>query len=48
VITPVYFRTFFSSSVGVTNTTGLEIVAKHEGRHLLQAEGVRQSASFPQ
>ena len=27
--------------------TGLEIIAKHEGRHLLQAEGVRQSAGFP-
>jgi hypothetical protein len=25
---------------------GLEIIAKHEGRHLLQAEGVRQSADF--
>lgn len=25
---------------------GLEIVAKHQDRHLLQAEGVRQSAGF--
>ena len=27
--------------------TGLEIIAKHAGRHLLQAEGVRKSAGFP-
>ena len=26
---------------------GLEIIAKHAGRHLLQAEGVRDSAGFP-
>jgi hypothetical protein len=26
---------------------GLEIIAKHQGRHLLQAEAVRQSAAFP-
>lgn len=26
---------------------GLEIIAKHAGRHLLQAEGVRQNVSFP-
>jgi len=26
---------------------GLEIIAKHQGRHLLQAEAVRQSAGFP-
>ena len=27
--------------------TGLEIIAKHPGRHLLQAEGVRQCSDFP-
>ena len=27
--------------------TGLEIIAKHEGRHLLQADAVKQSAAFP-
>jgi hypothetical protein len=27
--------------------TGLEIIARHEHRHLLQAETVRQSAEFP-
>ena len=27
--------------------TGLEIIAKHQSRHLLQAEGVRQAADFP-
>ncbi len=27
--------------------TGLEIIAKHEARHLLQAEGVRKTAGFP-
>lgn len=26
---------------------GLEIIAKHHGRHLLQAEAVKQSAAFP-
>jgi hypothetical protein len=26
---------------------GLEIIAKHESRHLLQAEGVRKAAGFP-
>jgi hypothetical protein len=26
---------------------GLEIIAKHQSRHLLQAEGVRKSAGFP-
>ena len=26
---------------------GLEIIAKHQSRHLLQAEGVRQAADFP-
>jgi hypothetical protein len=38
------FIPFLRFTVG----TGLEIIAKHEGRHLLQAEAVRQSASFPQ
>ncbi|MGH9632256.1 MAG: DinB family protein [Bryobacteraceae bacterium] len=27
--------------------TGLEIITKHQSRHLLQAEGVRGSAGFP-
>lgn len=27
---------------------GLEIMAQHAGRHLLQAEGVKQSPAFPQ
>ena len=27
--------------------TGLEIVCKHQARHLLQAERVKQSAEFP-
>ena len=38
------FIPFLRFTVG----TGLEIIAKHEGRHLLQAEAVRQSAGFPQ
>src|SRR5262249_47684181 len=38
------FVPFLRFTVG----TGLEIIAKHEGRHLLQAETVRQSAGFPQ
>jgi hypothetical protein len=38
------FVPFLRFTVGV----GLEIIANHPGRHLLQAEGVRQSAGFPQ
>jgi hypothetical protein len=37
------FIPFLRFTVGA----GLEIIAQHEGRHLLQAEGVRQSADFP-
>jgi hypothetical protein len=37
------FIPFLRFTVG----TGLEIIAKHEGRHLLQAEAVRRSAGFP-
>jgi hypothetical protein len=38
------FIPFLRFTVG----TGLEIIAKHADRHLLQAETVRHSASFPQ
>jgi len=37
----------FNSLLRFTVGTGLEIIAKHEGRHLLQAEAVKQSAAFP-
>ncbi|PWT85646.1 MAG: hypothetical protein C5B56_13700 [Proteobacteria bacterium] len=43
----IRFRNPFIPLLRFTVGTGLEIVAKHEGRHLLQAERVRQSAGFP-
>jgi hypothetical protein len=41
------FKNPFIPLVRFTVGAGLEIVAKHQGRHLLQAEGVRGSAGFP-
>jgi hypothetical protein len=43
----IRFRNPFIPLLRFTVGTGLEIVAKHESRHLLQAEGVRQAAGFP-
>ena len=43
----VRFRNPFIPMLRFTVGAGLEIVAKHQSRHLLQAEGVRQSAGFP-
>jgi DinB superfamily len=43
----IRFRNPFVPLLRFTVGTGLEIVAKHESRHLLQAERVRQSAGFP-
>lgn len=37
----------FIPGIRFTAGTGLEIIASHERRHLLQAERVRDSASFP-
>ena len=44
----VRFKNPFVPLLRFTVGTGLEIVAKHQSRHLLQAERVRQSAAFPQ
>jgi DinB superfamily len=41
------FRNPFVPILRFTVGTGLEIIAKHESRHLLQAERVRQSPEFP-
>ena len=41
------FRNPFIPVIWFTVGTGLEIVSKHEQRHLLQAERVRASAAFP-
>src|SRR5215831_11854699 len=44
----IRYKNPFIPLLRFTVGTGLEIIAKHEGRHLLQAEAVRQSAGFPQ
>jgi hypothetical protein len=43
----IRYKNPFVSLLRFTIGTGLEIIAKHAGRHLLQAEGVRQSPGFP-
>jgi DinB superfamily len=43
----IRFGNPFVPPLRFTVGTGLEIVAKHESRHLLQAERVRASAGFP-
>ena len=42
------FKNPFIPILRFTVGTGLEIVAKHQSRHLLQAEGVRNNPGFPQ
>ncbi len=44
----IRFRNPFIPLIRFTVGTGLEIVSKHQSRHLLQAERVRQSAGFPE
>jgi hypothetical protein len=44
----IRFRNPFVPLLRFTVGTGLEIVSKHQGRHLLQAERVRQSPHFPE
>lgn len=46
-VNAIRFKNPLVPLVRFTVGTGLEIVAKHEARHLLQAERVRQSAGFP-
>ncbi len=43
----IRFRNPFLSVIRFTVGTGLEIVSKHQLRHLLQAERIRASAEFP-
>ena len=43
----IRFKNPFIPMLRFTIGAGLEIVAKHQSRHLLQAEGVRQSVGFP-
>jgi hypothetical protein len=43
----IRFKNPFVPLLRFTTGTGLEIIAQHQSRHLLQAEGVRQSAGFP-
>jgi hypothetical protein len=43
----IRYKNPFIPLLRFTVGTGLEIIAKHQSRHLLQAEGVRQAAGFP-
>ena len=43
----IRFRNPFVPFIRFTVGTGLEIIAKHQRRHLLQAERIRQSVGFP-
>lgn len=43
----IRFKNPFIPLLRFTVGTGLEIVSKHQSRHLLQAERVRQSSEFP-
>jgi len=43
----VRFRNPFVPLIRFTIGTGLQVIARHNHRHLLQAERVRHSASFP-
>ena len=44
----IRFKNPFIPMLRFTVGTGLEIVSKHQSRHLLQAERVRQAAGFPE
>ena len=43
----IRFRNPFVPLIHFTIGTGFEILSKHQGRHLLQAERVRQAPNFP-
>ena len=47
-INRIRFKNPFIPMLRFTLGTGLEIVSKHQSRHLLQAECVRQCADFPE
>ena len=44
----IRFRNPFVPVIRFTVGTGLEILSKHQRRHLLQAERIRESPSFPE
>lgn len=44
----IRFRNPFVPVIRFTVGTGLEIISKHQRRHLLQAERIRASADFPE
>jgi hypothetical protein len=44
----VWFRNPFVPLIRFTVGTGLEILSKHERRHLLQAERIRESPNVPE
>jgi hypothetical protein len=46
-VNAIRFRNPFLPLLRFTVGTGLEITAKHESRHLLQAERVRRLSEFP-
>ena len=43
----IRFRNPFVPVIRFTVGTGLEIISKHQSRHLLQAERIRESLEFP-
>jgi hypothetical protein len=47
-VNAIRFKNPFIPLLRFTVGTGLEIISKHQSRHLLQAEGVKRSAGFPQ
>ena len=47
-VNAIRFPNPFFPLLRFTVGTGLEIISKHQSRHLLQAERVRQSAGFPE
>jgi hypothetical protein len=46
-VNSIRFKNPFIPLLRFTVGAGLEIIAKHQSRHLLQAEGVRRCAAFP-
>jgi hypothetical protein len=46
-INRIRFRNPFIPLLRFTVGTGLEIVWRHQRRHLLQAEGIKQAPTFP-
>ena len=47
-VNKIRFKNPFIPLIWFTVGTGLEIISKHQRRHLLQAERVRKSAGFPE